>query len=251
MSPRPGQPRVHELLRNAKIAGIAAELPPAEVEDPGPASDPAKVLVVGWGSSYGPVSAAARRVRLSGRRVATLHLRHLNPLPPAWARLPPRTGARAGDEPGPACALAARHLPRRRPELQSGACCRSHCRNSPTTSSPSSTGRTDDDRDARGGHARWPSRPDPQGLHLRPGGALVPRLRRLRGAGCLPGPDAPVGHPPREHRDRVGHRLLALPLLRRFLRPATDPRPRPGHRDRHRHRPSDLRYGWSPATGTR
>jgi 2-oxoglutarate/2-oxoacid ferredoxin oxidoreductase subunit alpha len=37
--------------------------------------------VVGWGSTYGPISAAARRVRLSGRPVATLHLRHLNPLP--------------------------------------------------------------------------------------------------------------------------------------------------------------------------
>ena len=78
----PGNHEFMVQLRNAKIAGIAAELPPAEVEDPGPASDPAKVLVVGWGSSYGPVSAAARRVRLSGRRVATLHLRHLNPLPP-------------------------------------------------------------------------------------------------------------------------------------------------------------------------
>lgn len=79
------EPDNHEFmvkLRQAKIAGIAAELPAVEVEDPGPASDPAKVLVVGWGSSYGPISAAVRRVRLSGRRVATVHLRHLNPLPP-------------------------------------------------------------------------------------------------------------------------------------------------------------------------
>ena len=58
--------------------GIAADLAPLEVEDPG---GRAKVLVVGWGSSYGPISAAARRVRLSGRAVATVHLRHLNPLP--------------------------------------------------------------------------------------------------------------------------------------------------------------------------
>lgn len=57
--------------------GIAADLAPL-VEDPG---GQAKVLVVGWGSSYGPISAAARRVRLSGRAVATVHLRHLNPLP--------------------------------------------------------------------------------------------------------------------------------------------------------------------------
>lgn len=79
------EPDNHEFmvkLRQAKIAGIAAELLAVEVEDPGPASDPAKVLVVGWGSSYGPISAAVRRVRLSGRRVATVHLRHLNPLPP-------------------------------------------------------------------------------------------------------------------------------------------------------------------------
>lgn len=65
-------------LRQAKIDGIADDLPPLVVEDP---SGRAKVLVVGWGSSYGPISAAARRVRLSGRAVATLHLRHLNPLP--------------------------------------------------------------------------------------------------------------------------------------------------------------------------
>ncbi|MFT3860873.1 2-oxoacid:acceptor oxidoreductase subunit alpha [Micropruina sp.] len=65
-------------LRQAKIDGIAADLPPLEVEDP---SGDARVLVVGWGSSYGPISAAARRVRLSGRSVATVHLRHLNPLP--------------------------------------------------------------------------------------------------------------------------------------------------------------------------
>ena len=65
-------------LRQAKVDGIAADLPPLEVEDPG---GRARVLVLGWGSTYGPISAAARRVRLSGRSVATVHLRHLNPLP--------------------------------------------------------------------------------------------------------------------------------------------------------------------------
>jgi len=65
-------------LRQAKVDGIAAELAPLRVDDPG---GRARVLVVGWGSTYGPISAAARRVRLSGRPVATLHLRHLNPLP--------------------------------------------------------------------------------------------------------------------------------------------------------------------------
>ncbi len=66
-------------LRAAKVAGIADELPPPAVDDP---SGGAKVLVVGWGSTYGPIAAAARRVRMHERDVATLHLRHLNPLPP-------------------------------------------------------------------------------------------------------------------------------------------------------------------------
>ena len=65
-------------LRAAKVAGIADELPPAEVDDP---TGDARLLVVGWGSTYGPITAAARRVRNHGRAVATVHLRQLNPLP--------------------------------------------------------------------------------------------------------------------------------------------------------------------------
>ncbi len=63
-------------LRQAKIAGI--EVPDLEVDDP---SGEARVLVLGWGSTYGPVAAAARVVRNSGRPVARAHLRHLNPFP--------------------------------------------------------------------------------------------------------------------------------------------------------------------------
>ncbi|MFI6098863.1 2-oxoacid:acceptor oxidoreductase subunit alpha [Lentzea sp. NPDC051213] len=63
-------------LRQAKIDGI--EVPDVEVDDP---SGEAKVLVVGWGSSYGPIGAAARRVRKLGMPVAHAHLRHLNPFP--------------------------------------------------------------------------------------------------------------------------------------------------------------------------
>ncbi len=63
-------------LRQAKIDGI--EVPDVVVEDP---SGEAKVLVVGWGSSYGPIGAAARRVRKLGLPVAHAHLRHLNPFP--------------------------------------------------------------------------------------------------------------------------------------------------------------------------
>ncbi|HEX5404874.1 MAG TPA: 2-oxoacid:acceptor oxidoreductase subunit alpha [Pseudonocardiaceae bacterium] len=63
-------------LRQAKIDGI--EVPDVVVDDP---SGEASVLVVGWGSTFGPIGAAARRVRNAGGRVATVHMRHLNPLP--------------------------------------------------------------------------------------------------------------------------------------------------------------------------
>jgi 2-oxoglutarate ferredoxin oxidoreductase subunit alpha len=64
-------------LRAAKVAGIAADIPELEVDDP----DGADTLVLGWGSTYGAIGAAARRVRASGRNVATAHLHHLNPFP--------------------------------------------------------------------------------------------------------------------------------------------------------------------------
>ncbi len=73
-------PENHDLmvrLRAAKVAGIAADIPELEVDDP----DGADTLVLGWGSTYGAIGAAARRVRASGRKVATAHLHHLNPFP--------------------------------------------------------------------------------------------------------------------------------------------------------------------------
>jgi 2-oxoglutarate ferredoxin oxidoreductase subunit alpha len=65
-------------LRQAKIDGIAADIPPLKVDDP---DGDARVLVLGWGSTFGSIGAAARRVRNSGLPVATAHLRHLNPFP--------------------------------------------------------------------------------------------------------------------------------------------------------------------------
>ena len=65
-------------LRAAKVAGIADTLPPLGVD--GDAD--ARVLVLGWGSSEGAIRAGAARARAEGHRVATAHLRHLNPLPP-------------------------------------------------------------------------------------------------------------------------------------------------------------------------
>jgi 2-oxoglutarate ferredoxin oxidoreductase subunit alpha len=63
-------------LRAAKVAGI--DVPDLEVDDP---SGEAELLVLGWGSTYGPIGGAARRVRKAGGKVALAHLRHLNPLP--------------------------------------------------------------------------------------------------------------------------------------------------------------------------
>jgi len=64
--------------RQAKVDGIARTIPPLEVDDP---SGEARVLALGWGSTYGPIGAAARRVRRAGYPVAQAHLRHLNPFP--------------------------------------------------------------------------------------------------------------------------------------------------------------------------
>ncbi|MDX6243090.1 MAG: 2-oxoglutarate/2-oxoacid ferredoxin oxidoreductase subunit alpha [Frankiales bacterium] len=65
-------------LRQAKVDGIAASIPPLAVDDP---SGQASVLVLGWGSTYGPIGAAVKRVRRSGGTIAQAHLRHLNPFP--------------------------------------------------------------------------------------------------------------------------------------------------------------------------
>jgi 2-oxoglutarate ferredoxin oxidoreductase subunit alpha len=63
-------------LRQAKVDGIT--VPDLEVEDP---DGDAELLVLGWGSTYGPIGAGARRVRGMGLSVAQAHLRNLNPLP--------------------------------------------------------------------------------------------------------------------------------------------------------------------------
>ena len=74
-------PDNHDLmvrLRARKIAGIAADIPLLDVDDPG--GEPT-TLVLGWGSTYGPIGAAVRKVRSEGRKVARAHLHYLNPFP--------------------------------------------------------------------------------------------------------------------------------------------------------------------------
>jgi len=63
-------------LRAAKVAGI--KVPDLAVDDP---TGDARVLVLGWGCTYGSIAAAVREVRERGGQVAQAHLRHLNPLP--------------------------------------------------------------------------------------------------------------------------------------------------------------------------
>ncbi len=73
------EPANHDLmvrLRQAKIDGI--RIPDLEVDDP---TGDAELLLIGWGSTYGPIGEACRRARRKGIKVAHAHLRHLNPFP--------------------------------------------------------------------------------------------------------------------------------------------------------------------------
>jgi 2-oxoglutarate ferredoxin oxidoreductase subunit alpha len=72
-------PANHDFMVRTRAARIEAiDVPDLEVEDP---SGEASVLVLGWGSTYGPIGAACRTLRQQGHHVAQAHLRHLNPMP--------------------------------------------------------------------------------------------------------------------------------------------------------------------------
>ena len=62
--------------RAAKVAGI--DIPDLVVDDP---SGKAEVLLLGWGSTYGPIAAAIELLRANGEDVAQAHLRYINPFP--------------------------------------------------------------------------------------------------------------------------------------------------------------------------
>ena len=74
-------PLNHELmvsLRAHKIEGIQDDISDAVVDDP---TSDAKILLLGWGSTYGSIAAGVRRLRARDKKVAHVHLRHLNPFP--------------------------------------------------------------------------------------------------------------------------------------------------------------------------
>ncbi|MDQ3878508.1 MAG: 2-oxoacid:acceptor oxidoreductase subunit alpha, partial [Actinomycetota bacterium] len=64
-------------LRAAKIKAIEEDIDPLEFD----ADEGADTIVVGWGSTYGAIGAAIRRVRAQKKKIARAHLRHLNPMP--------------------------------------------------------------------------------------------------------------------------------------------------------------------------
>ena len=72
-------PANHDFMVRTRAARIESiEVPDIEVEDPDGDAD---VLVLGWGSTYGPIGAACRALRQRGLPIAQAHLRHLNPMP--------------------------------------------------------------------------------------------------------------------------------------------------------------------------
>jgi len=75
-----GSPRLHMQMtakRRHKLQQLAAEIPVPEVFG----DQEGEALVVGWGSTYGPIHEAVKSARESGESISALHLRHLNPLP--------------------------------------------------------------------------------------------------------------------------------------------------------------------------
>jgi 2-oxoglutarate ferredoxin oxidoreductase subunit alpha len=74
------QPENHDHMTRLRAERIArVEVPDVVVDDP---DGDASLLVLGWGSSYGAIEGAARRLRRErGLKLATAHVRHLNPLP--------------------------------------------------------------------------------------------------------------------------------------------------------------------------
>lgn len=75
-----GNPSMHTRMtrrRREKIKDFGKTLPLPEVF--GDATG--EVLIVGWGSSWGPIRESVMRMREEGRKAAAIHLRHLNPMP--------------------------------------------------------------------------------------------------------------------------------------------------------------------------
>jgi 2-oxoglutarate ferredoxin oxidoreductase subunit alpha len=75
-----GSPKMHTLMtakRRNKLVQLSKELPLPEIHG----DQSGDVLVIGWGSTYGPIKESVDRLRLEGHKTGALHLRHLHPMP--------------------------------------------------------------------------------------------------------------------------------------------------------------------------
>ena len=176
------------LLRAEKIAGIAKDIPPVEVNDP---TGDAEVLVLAWGSTFGPVRAACRRLRNKGQAD-----RARAPAPPQ--PVPGATSATSSESYkkvvvpehnlGQLLKMVRDRLPRRRAGVQQGrgdavqgararSCVRrgAGCGNSRSSRRPVMT---DTNGHTNGGNgSRVHVQLDEEGLRVRPGRPVVPGLR--------------------------------------------------------------------------
>ena len=235
-------------LRRNKIAGIAADIPPLEVNDE---TGDAQLLLVSWGSTYAAVAAGVKRVRARGMKVAHAHLRYLNPFP-----------SNLGE-------VLDRYTQVLVPEINLGQLSRilradflvdaQSYQQGAGRAVPCAGDRGSHHlRCSEGSHDRANSNPTAvpvtttQGLDQRPGGALVPGLRRLLHPGRRADADARPRRAAGEHGLPLRHRLRRpLPVLHEHLRHALDPRAGAGHRHRLGHQPArPRRLGRSPATAT-
>ena len=76
-----GSPRVHQQMtakRRKKLQALAATLPSPKLHGPSEGN----VLLVGWGSTQGPIREAVDRARASGDSISSIHIRYISPLPP-------------------------------------------------------------------------------------------------------------------------------------------------------------------------
>src|SRR5258705_6912233 len=81
MGPPTGSPKLHMQMtakRRKKLQTLGATLPTPKVYGP----PEGNVLLVGWGSTQGPLREAVDRARAAGDSVSALHIKHINPLPP-------------------------------------------------------------------------------------------------------------------------------------------------------------------------
>jgi 2-oxoglutarate ferredoxin oxidoreductase subunit alpha len=75
------EPENHDHMvrtRAEKVRRVAQEIPPTSINGP----HTGDVLVVGWGGTYGAITAAVEEAQMEGKAVSSIHLRYLNPLPP-------------------------------------------------------------------------------------------------------------------------------------------------------------------------